>query len=69
MHAGVAIDELEAAAAAAGHGSGAATIARSPTTMLVKNLPFQVTEEELQVKNYRQMQGGPSVQRKKNLLF
>ncbi len=54
--AGVAVDQLEAAAAAAGKprdGEGAPrNVARSSTTLLAKNLPWTVTEEELQVRSF-----------------
>jgi multiple RNA-binding domain-containing protein 1 len=45
--AGVAVDTLEAAAAASGHASSNSSVARSSTCLLVKNLPFAVTGDEL----------------------
>ncbi|CAL8464375.1 g3910 [Coccomyxa elongata] len=46
--AGVDVAALEAAAAAAGKSAARAAVARSPTTLLVKNLPYTATEAELQ---------------------
>ena len=48
--AGVDVAALEAAAAAAGKSAARAAVARSPTTLLVKNLPYTSTETELQVR-------------------
>lgn len=54
------MDQLEAAAAAAGRSKGAPgeqappDVKRSSTTLLAKNLPWTVTEEELQVCNQPQ---------------
>ncbi len=45
--AGVAVDRLEAAAAASGHASGKASVARSASVLLVKNLPFTADDREL----------------------
>lgn len=45
---GVSIKALESAAASAGHSGKSAVVKRSTDTILVKNLPFQVTEQELQ---------------------
>ncbi|BDA49748.1 Multiple RNA-binding domain-containing protein 1 [Coccomyxa sp. Obi] len=45
--AGVDVAALEAAAAAAGKAAARANVARSPTTLLVKNLPYTATETEL----------------------
>ena len=42
------ISKLEAAAAAAGKASETKSVARSPTSLLVKNLPYSTTEEELE---------------------
>ncbi len=47
--AGVDVVALEAAAAAAGKSAARAAVARSPTTLLIKNLPYTATEAELQV--------------------
>ncbi|KAJ9530616.1 hypothetical protein QJQ45_014764, partial [Haematococcus lacustris] len=45
---GVSVEALEAAAAAAGAAAGQRTgVARSPNVLLVKNLPFSITEEEV----------------------
>ena len=43
------MEKLEAAAAAAGKKAETTAVPRSPTTLLVKNLPFSVTQQELQV--------------------
>ncbi len=48
--AGVAIEKLEEAAAASGKASDTKSVDRSPTTLLVKNLPYTVTQAELQVR-------------------
>jgi len=45
--AGVAVGALEAAAAAGGHAAATKSVARSSTCLLVKNLPYAVTAEEL----------------------
>jgi hypothetical protein len=45
----VAVEQLEAAAAASGKAAGSRAVERSPTTLLVKNLPYSVTLQELQV--------------------
>lgn len=39
---GVAVEVLEAAAAASGHSSANKAVARSPNTLLVKNLPYRL---------------------------
>lgn len=44
---GVNIPALEAAASASGKASESKTIARSPTVLLVKNLPYTAVEQEL----------------------
>lgn len=46
----MAIDKLEEAAAASGKASDTKSVERSPTTLLVKNLPYTVTQAELQVR-------------------
>jgi len=46
----VAIEKLEEAAAASGKASDTNSVERSPTTLLVKNLPYTVTQAELQVR-------------------
>ena len=46
--AGVAVNTLEAAAAAAGRGAASKAVSRSSTVLLVKNLPYSCTEEELE---------------------
>ncbi|KAI8464255.1 MAG: hypothetical protein J3K34DRAFT_380531 [Monoraphidium minutum] len=45
--AGVNVPQLEAAAAAAGKAAASKSVARSPTTLLVKNLPYSSEEGEL----------------------
>ncbi|KAG2451283.1 hypothetical protein HYH02_003889 [Chlamydomonas schloesseri] len=45
--AGVSVEALERAAAASGKASASKAVARSPTTLLVKNLPFSADEDEL----------------------
>ena len=47
--AGVSVEALEAAAEAGGHAAASSTVARSPTTLLVKNLPYSSTEDKLLV--------------------
>lgn len=48
--AGVDVGQLESAAAASGRASaGAPGVERSSTVLLVKNLPYSATQEELQV--------------------
>ena len=45
------MSKLEVSAAAAGKGSGSSgPVARSSTTLLVKNLPYSATEQELEVR-------------------
>ena len=44
---GVAVDALEAAAAASGKASNTHSVQRSPVCLLVKNLPFSATVEDL----------------------
>jgi hypothetical protein len=46
--AGVSVDALEAAAAASGKASAAQAVARSPSILLVKNLPYSTTEQDLE---------------------
>ena len=46
--AGVDTSKLEAAAAASGKASETQSVARSPTVLLVKNLPYSTSEEELE---------------------
>lgn len=45
----MAVERLEEAAAASGKAAGSSAVERSPTTLLVKNLPYSVTLQELQV--------------------
>ena len=47
--AGVNVESLEEAAAASGRAAAATAVARSATTLLVKNLPYSASEAELQV--------------------
>ncbi len=47
--AGVDVAALEAAAAAGGRAAAKTAVARSPTTLLVKNLPYTASEAELEV--------------------
>lgn len=44
------MEKLEEAAAASGKAAGSKAVERSPTTLLVKNLPYSVTLQELQVR-------------------
>lgn len=45
--AGVSIDVLEGAAAASGKASSTHTVQRSPVCLIVKNLPYSTSEEDL----------------------
>lgn len=47
--AGVAVETLEAAAAAGGHAAVHTSVPRSPSTLLVKNLPYSASEDKLLV--------------------
>lgn len=51
--AGVAVEKLEEAAAASGKAADSKAVERSPTTLLVKNLPYSVTVQELQVEYFQ----------------
>lgn len=50
---GVAVEKLEEAAAASGKAADSKAVERSPSTLLVKNLPYTVTLQELQVPHRR----------------
>lgn len=45
--AGVSVDVLEGAAAASGKASSTHTVQRSPVCLIVKNLPYSTSEEDL----------------------
>ena len=47
LNAGVSIDVLEQAAAASGKASATHAVQRSPVCLLVKNLPYSATEQDL----------------------
>lgn len=49
MHAttGVSVDALEAAAATSGKASSTRAVQRSPVCLIVKNLPYSASEEDL----------------------
>ncbi|GMH38972.1 hypothetical protein BSKO_06870 [Bryopsis sp. KO-2023] len=46
--AGVSVEKMEEAAAAAGKASSSVSVSRSSTTLLIKNLPYMTEREELQ---------------------